>query len=185
MCYNALWYFPTLIAVGGIVTAAWDVYLRREFRRLRRKIKERRSRHNRMNQENSHERIQSVGIDLPLPTRAASTGLQHRTGDTPIITTTNPSDRPPLLGGPEPARTSTTIETQTPTTDMRSHGILMSTGLIIIGLFFGGIMLLPLALISMLTILQHPSSPFLLVGRLSPIRPCPWISLQACILLAQ
>ncbi|KAF8914154.1 chromate transporter-domain-containing protein [Gymnopilus junonius] len=33
MCYNALWYFPVLLVVGGLVTLAWD-FGRASFRRL-------------------------------------------------------------------------------------------------------------------------------------------------------
>jgi chromate transport protein ChrA len=35
ICYNAIWFFPVLIAVGGIVTAVWDVWLRQKVGKLR------------------------------------------------------------------------------------------------------------------------------------------------------
>jgi chromate transport protein ChrA len=35
ICYNAIWFFPVLIAVGGAVTAVWDVWLRQKVGKLR------------------------------------------------------------------------------------------------------------------------------------------------------
>jgi chromate transport protein ChrA len=34
LCYNALWYFPTLIAIGGCITVIWDHFLRGRVGRL-------------------------------------------------------------------------------------------------------------------------------------------------------
>ncbi|KAL5440872.1 hypothetical protein PMIN07_007978 [Paraphaeosphaeria minitans] len=34
LCYNALWYFPVLIAVGGVVTIVWEVWLRQRIARV-------------------------------------------------------------------------------------------------------------------------------------------------------
>lgn len=35
LCYNALWYFPVLIVVGGIVTVIWDVWLHQKIGKLK------------------------------------------------------------------------------------------------------------------------------------------------------
>jgi chromate transport protein ChrA len=35
ICYNALWFFPVLIAIGGLVTVVWDVWLRQKVGKLR------------------------------------------------------------------------------------------------------------------------------------------------------
>ncbi|KAF2446169.1 chromate ion transporter-like protein [Karstenula rhodostoma CBS 690.94] len=35
LCYNALWYFPVLIAIGGLVTFVWDVWLRQRVAKMR------------------------------------------------------------------------------------------------------------------------------------------------------
>lgn len=37
MCYNALWYFPVLIVIGGAATMTWDLWLQRVFGRMRAK----------------------------------------------------------------------------------------------------------------------------------------------------
>ncbi|CAE6426139.1 unnamed protein product [Rhizoctonia solani] len=39
LCYNALWYFPTLIAIGGCVTLVWDHFLRGRVGRLVAKVR--------------------------------------------------------------------------------------------------------------------------------------------------
>ncbi|KAG8794575.1 hypothetical protein FRC12_023591 [Ceratobasidium sp. 428] len=43
LCYSALWYFPTLIAVGGITTLVWDHHLRGRIGRLVAKLRWQRS----------------------------------------------------------------------------------------------------------------------------------------------
>lgn len=35
LCYNAIWYFPVLIVIGGSATVLWDVWLRQKFRNMR------------------------------------------------------------------------------------------------------------------------------------------------------
>jgi chromate transport protein ChrA len=35
LCYNAIWFFPILIAVGGLVTVVWDTWLRQQIGKLR------------------------------------------------------------------------------------------------------------------------------------------------------
>ena len=42
LCYSALWYFPVLIAIGGVSTVVWDGWLGREVGALKRRVKRRR-----------------------------------------------------------------------------------------------------------------------------------------------
>jgi chromate transport protein ChrA len=35
ICYNAIWFFPVIIAVGGLVTALWDIWLRQKVGKFR------------------------------------------------------------------------------------------------------------------------------------------------------
>ncbi len=44
LCYNALWYFPLLLAIGGFATVVWDGWMSQKIRRLR--VSLRRRRHN-------------------------------------------------------------------------------------------------------------------------------------------
>jgi hypothetical protein len=44
ICYNALWYFPVLIAAGGAITVVWDVWLAQKVGKLRAKWESKRRR---------------------------------------------------------------------------------------------------------------------------------------------
>lgn len=44
ICYNALWYFPVLIIVGGIVTVLWDTWLAQKVGKLKAKWETKRRR---------------------------------------------------------------------------------------------------------------------------------------------
>jgi hypothetical protein len=35
MCYNALWYFPVLIVIGGLVTVIWDAWMQQKIGKFR------------------------------------------------------------------------------------------------------------------------------------------------------
>ncbi|KAF1982267.1 putative chromate ion transporter [Aulographum hederae CBS 113979] len=43
LCYNALWFFPTLMAIGGIAAVVWDGWLGQRWRKLRARVRGRRS----------------------------------------------------------------------------------------------------------------------------------------------
>lgn len=42
LCYNALWYFPTIMAIGGLVCVLWDHWMRGWVGRVRSKISRKR-----------------------------------------------------------------------------------------------------------------------------------------------
>ena len=44
LCYNAIWYFPVLIAIGGSATAIWDVWLRQKIGKMKASYTARRTR---------------------------------------------------------------------------------------------------------------------------------------------
>jgi hypothetical protein len=44
ICYNALWYFPVLIVVGGIITVFWDIWLAQKVRKAKAKWESKRRR---------------------------------------------------------------------------------------------------------------------------------------------
>ncbi|KAF1968880.1 putative chromate ion transporter [Bimuria novae-zelandiae CBS 107.79] len=59
MCYTALWYFPLLIALGGIATVVWDGWLGRNVGALRRRLQRRRQHDVR----SGDEEVESVPIE--------------------------------------------------------------------------------------------------------------------------
>lgn len=132
MCYNALWYFPVLIVLGGIVTASWDVQLRQRVLRLRRRMQLRRRSLNRSSDNSDNRDVTVVSTDLPLPPQAAFVNLQRRTGSAVASMTETSQSDAPIRGGPFAAD-----EAPPASTDMRSHGIPVWAGLGVIAAFFG------------------------------------------------
>ena len=62
LCYTALWYFPALVGIGGVVAVVWDLYLSRAISRLRAKRQQRR-----INQQlAAEESILTTTTDIPL-----------------------------------------------------------------------------------------------------------------------
>jgi len=43
LCYNALWYFPTLMAIGGLAAAIWDGWLDQKIRKIRARLRRKRN----------------------------------------------------------------------------------------------------------------------------------------------
>lgn len=95
MCYNALWYFPTLMAAAGIVTVAWDVWgVHRAVVQARRRWKDWRMRKTARRNELDEERE-------PELENSSQTG---RTND---IQMTDMSRKPSLPEMPLPAAVTT------------------------------------------------------------------------------
>lgn len=82
LCYNALWYFPVLILIGGIVTVVWDVWLQQVVGKMRAnwEAKRRRAR----NEDGDAERVDaetvntSQSIPLKEHAHAAPANLTQR-----------------------------------------------------------------------------------------------------------
>ncbi|KAK9372077.1 chromate transporter-domain-containing protein [Lipomyces chichibuensis] len=111
MCYNALWYFPALMVIGGVSTVIWDAWLR-QFRQQIGKFKAM------FNRKPSNV--------IPLEEQGPpSHGVQRR------LTTGfgNAYNK-------GPAKVKSEAENELPFTDMLSHAISVKLGLCIIVFFF-------------------------------------------------
>ncbi|KEF58495.1 uncharacterized protein A1O9_06421 [Exophiala aquamarina CBS 119918] len=113
MCYNAVWYFPGLIVLGGIVAASWDVHLRQQVLQLRRRIQ----RHRVPSTEAAG--IPTIRIFL----------YNRQVAITSMIETSQ--SEASIHEGPFAADGSPSAST-----DMRSHGIPVWGGMAIIAAFF-------------------------------------------------
>lgn len=138
MCYNALWYFPILIVIGGIVTALWDVQLRQRVMRLRKTIQQRRRPIQQSTEASDGQDIPIRSENLSVPPQAAFVNLQRRTGSavTPLAVNSRP-ESPVHSEAPTNGGLLSPDEVQSASTDMRSHGIPVWVGLVIIAAFFG------------------------------------------------
>ncbi|KAH7047305.1 putative chromate ion transporter [Macrophomina phaseolina] len=73
LCYNALWYFPLLMLLGGLATVVWDSWMSQKINRVRVKLKRRKE-----NREGVAEETGAVE-SLPLEERITSqNGVQRR-----------------------------------------------------------------------------------------------------------
>lgn len=131
LCYNALWYFPVLIVVAGIVTVLWDCWVRGWVKR----IKDKRSgpvTHSAEPQvESGFARRHSEA------SKASASGAQRRAG----IGRSSSSDIE--LADRAQGHTSNTSIHESPGTppqpsphSIAGHGIPVKLGLLIIALFF-------------------------------------------------
>lgn len=71
ICYNALWYFPVLILVGGITTVLWDVWLAQRVGKAKAKweAKRRRARNEAGDAEetNASQAVQAIELQVQRP----------------------------------------------------------------------------------------------------------------------
>lgn len=126
MCYNALWYFPLLLVIGGSLTFVWDLYGRSWFVRLKS--------WNRRQPSPVQEGEFTSNNAIVMMDRGTESGLQENEGPqqrhgNPVQEnnaneiTTSESNRPPSV-----ARTSRF--------DIPAHRVPVKIGLVVIALFF-------------------------------------------------
>jgi hypothetical protein len=66
LCYNALWYFPVIILIGGVTTVIWDVWLQQIAGKMRAK------------REAKKRRARNEGVDVERVTTSPSIPLQEQ-----------------------------------------------------------------------------------------------------------
>lgn len=71
ICYNALWYFPVLIVVGGLTTVLWDIWLAQRVGKAKAKweAKRRRARNEAGDAEetNASQAVQAIELRVQRP----------------------------------------------------------------------------------------------------------------------
>ncbi|EGC46099.1 chromate transporter [Histoplasma capsulatum var. duboisii H88] len=123
LCFNALWYFPLLIIIGGICTMSWDLFGLQNITRMRRKLRRRMS----DPRQGVEESVgQSITLrELPQPTG----GVQKRSAPARNINLLGTSVNPGAVNEEETNRSVSG--------DTRSHKIPTKWGILIIVGFFG------------------------------------------------
>ncbi|OAL56718.1 chromate ion transporter-like protein [Pyrenochaeta sp. DS3sAY3a] len=132
LCYNALWYFPVLIAIGGLTTVAWDVFLQQKVGKWRAKYVARRRRAR--NEDGDAEEVAAtliVPVDVQRP-EAVKRRVQSGSASTdPILVAEEEDDEAgPSLAGERQQRE------ETPVADTRTHNISVKVGVWLIAAFF-------------------------------------------------
>lgn len=130
LCYNALWYFPALIIIGGIVTVIWDVWLEQSIGKARARYaaKRRRAR----DEDGDAEEVsatQSIPMQVQRPEAVkrraqAATATDHNLDDQEAAGSTRREDRQSMEHATAP--------NVPPVVDTRTHNISIKTGLSLI-----------------------------------------------------
>lgn len=119
LCYNALWYFPLLMSVGGLATVVWDGWMSQRIGKAMASLRLRRRRRN--DPEGLAEEIGTTDI-VP---------LQERRQDQPEI-----QRRGPLEAPVNPVPPVEALPQIPPDAEAGRHTIHVNVGIVIIVLFF-------------------------------------------------
>lgn len=123
LCYNALWYFPVLMIIGGFLTSIWDGWLNQQFLRARLAWE---NRHRRPQQPDEANDDAIVMGDTPLEgNRVERSGTMRSRGTDPRVE------------GPPRSAVDTTSPTPSVEANVQQHIIRIRVGLLIMFLFFG------------------------------------------------
>lgn len=140
LCYNALWYFPVLIVIGGIATVTWDTWLRQQVDKF--KAKRERKRREATSTERTVEEIQPVDmVHREGSTREGAEGLQRRTpvsGEKEDVSGGTSTNNGAVSTAPTRESASVSETAAAPVgADMVTHAISVKVGISIIAAFFG------------------------------------------------
>lgn len=129
LCYNALWYFPLLMAVGGLATVVWDGWLHQKIRGFRLNRKRR----------NTHpEAAEETAVPPSLQTRDQQA---HGNSSGPEDNTQMRPRRTNVPGGSniqhDQAGLLTNPNQSVEDDNLQKHVIRLRVGIIITVLFFG------------------------------------------------
>jgi hypothetical protein len=123
LCYNALWYFPALMLIGGLVIATWDGWLYSQLQRTKIAWKNRHKR-----PADSEEANSSSMVMESTPPGQVERNERIRSRKV------SPDGTLPQCSG---ALVNSTRSTQTGTSQSSKYGIRVWTGLAILTVFFG------------------------------------------------
>ncbi|KAJ5349834.1 hypothetical protein N7541_007561 [Penicillium brevicompactum] len=122
LCYSALWYFPVLMIIGGLLTSIWDGWLYQEFLRAR------------IAWKNRHNRSQDLDVTNGDPTGMDCINLEENTVQRSETTRSRRTD--PRLEGLPQSTVNTTRPTQSAEDPSQHHIIRIRVGVLVMGLFF-------------------------------------------------
>jgi hypothetical protein len=129
LCYNALWYFPTLMAIGGLAAVIWDGWLSQKIRKTQAQISANRitsetARESRIDESSALEE----GVVLEDGVETASGALQRRTKASGMRATSDMSNNQ--------IPSSADDGIQRPSSEA-NHAIRVRVGIILLVFFFG------------------------------------------------
>lgn len=130
LCYNALWYFPLLMAIGGIITVTWDLWMRATVGRVKAGFERRKRNRQREEEEHTEAPESPVQLEERVPEAQINSNMSHRNNIAVIPV-------PPASTGESSRNETTGRAVSPPAIDMASHAIPIKLGLAVIAGFFG------------------------------------------------
>lgn len=135
ICYNALWYFPLLITLGGAMTVLWDVWLQQKIGKIRAGYPVRRRRA-RNEDGDAEEVIATRGIPVEFRRPEATQRRTHTGTSTDRIVSAQEDAGPSRVGDRSSTR-GVTDNAATPIADTKTHNISIKVGVSLIVAFVG------------------------------------------------
>lgn len=124
LCFNALWYFPLLMSLGGLTAVIWDGWMSQKIGKVREKLRRRK--------RNTEDIVEGAGTTDSVPLEEimeSQSGVQRRR-----------TTEPPNQGHSVEALPRSSANTQprsAQTEDSRDHVIRIKVGALILVGFFG------------------------------------------------
>ncbi|KAF2837856.1 putative chromate ion transporter [Patellaria atrata CBS 101060] len=139
LCYNALWYFPLLIVIGGIATVIWDIWLQQRINKIKRKLKKRKENRDRLAEESDA----GISVELRENQNPTAEGLQRRAPASSAkaepagtFQSVEDNDIRPSVTGRDHNFTQEEVQNPPPAPDTKAHAISWKWGISIIVGFF-------------------------------------------------
>jgi hypothetical protein len=139
LCYNALWYFPILMVVGGFVTVVWDNWLRQGVAKIQESVQKRRRNSHILAEENTPGSPADVVVVPPNDAQEVRNTVTRR-----AFSSTSQPARPlemsPVQGNQRNSDSengASVLQNQARGADTLTHVIPLKIGVTIILTFFG------------------------------------------------
>jgi len=129
LCYSALWYFPLLIALGGITSVLWDGWMAQMVAKIKQRWRARGQ-----ETESSSQQSESISLDERSEFQNAGAVQRRMAATEPVVSSASIHHEPPVSA----ERERPPLQHQETVTDPKSpHAIRVSTGILLSCGFFG------------------------------------------------
>jgi len=126
LCYNALWYFPAIITLSGVVTVVWDMWLEARIRKLRLYVRRRRDTTQMAAEAGEHIDLETI-VPREEEVDGESSGAVHRRAGP--VQSAEHSKAPSIVSQVEPLQPGIGIGA--------NHAISLRVGISVLLLFVG------------------------------------------------
>lgn len=125
LCYTALWYFPAMVGIGGVVAVVWDIWLSRAIGQIKAKRQQKR-----INKQRAAEESQETASSIPLEDLShPATSSQRRATSIPAQVRHNKHET-------TNTEAAERVASEAPSSQDHSYSFSVWTGIAIIILFF-------------------------------------------------